>query len=676
MMRMSLSIISIFFLFFIVGCSNEENNYPTERLHSYIEHWNDKNFSEMYNMLTEETIEQYNTEDFVDRYMKIYEDLEITDLQVTFSEISEDELEKSIEEKSATFPINVQMDSLAGKIEFSNEIELTLVTIDEEAEEEEWFINWNTSLIFPDLDDGAIIKIEKESPRRGDILDRNRIPLAINDVAYEIGLVPELIVDEQNEINQVAQLLHMGTDTINDLLNASWVEPHHFVPLKTIPNNADSIISKLNTIPSVQMKETEGRSYPLGEKAAHLTGYIGQITAEELEEMKENHYKETDVIGKRGLEQLYEEQLRGQEGIKIIIEKEDKTQTVLAEKPVQNGDNVQLTIDINVQEKTYEAFDEKSGAASVIHPKTGEILALVSNPSFDPNELTYGITQSKWDNLLTNEEEPLINRFTSTFAPGSVIKPITAAIGLDNGTINHDETVEIKGLQWSKDNWEKFKVTRVSESDQPVDLRDALIRSDNIYFAMKSIEIGNNAFVQGLQNLGFGEALPLTYPFKKSQISNSGSLTADILLANTGYGQGEIEVSPLHIALLYTTFINEGNIVKPSLLLNDKTEEIWLEHVISAEDAAKINGYLREVVTDGTGKTANRKELEISGKTGTAELKLTHDSEDHENGWFIGYPTQKEDILVAMMMEKIEKEGSSIVAETVADLLIELEKLK
>src|SRR5690625_3793283 len=384
-MRKSFFIMSVFFLLFIVGCSKEEKNFPTERLDSYIQHWNEENFSEMYNMLTDETTEQYSSEDFVERYIKIYEDLEITDLEVTFSEISAEELENSIEEKSAVFPINVKMDSIAGEIEFQSEIELTLVTIDEETEEEEWFINWNTSLIFPDLVDGAIIKIEKESPRRGDILDRNRMPLAINDIAYEVGLVPELMIDEQKEKNQVAQLLNMSTDSINDFLNASWVEPHHFVPLKIVPKNSENIINQLNNIPSVQMKETEGRNYPLGEKAAHLTGYIGQITADELEDMDENLYKETDVIGKSGLEQLYEQQLRGEEGVKIIIEKEDKSETILAEKPVQNGENIQLTIDINMQEKTFDAFNKKSGAASVIHPKTGEILALVSSPSFDPN---------------------------------------------------------------------------------------------------------------------------------------------------------------------------------------------------------------------------------------------------------------------------------------------------
>src|SRR5690625_2554126 len=248
----------------------------------------------MYNMLTDETTEQYSSEDFVERYIKIYEDLEITDLEVTFSEISAEELENSIEEKSAVFPINVKMDSIAGEIEFQSEIELTLVTIDEETEEEEWFINWNTSLIFPDLVDGAIIKIEKESPRRGDILDRNRMPLAINDVAYEVGLVPEQMIDEQNEKNQVAQLLNMSVNTVDEFLNASWVEPHHFVPLKIVAGNAENVIDQLKNIPSVQLVETTGRSYPLGEKAAHLTGYIGQITAEELEEMKENHYKETE----------------------------------------------------------------------------------------------------------------------------------------------------------------------------------------------------------------------------------------------------------------------------------------------------------------------------------------------------------------------------------------------
>src|SRR5699024_5067217 len=107
--------------------------------------------------------------------------------------------------------------------------------------------------------------------------------------------------------------------------------------------------------------------------------------------------------------------------------------------PVQHGEHVQVAIDVNIQEKIFNAYGEHSGTAAAIHPKTGEILALISSPAFDPNELTYGITQTNWDQLMEDEKQPFVNRFTATYAPGSVIKPITAAIGLNNGTIKPNE---------------------------------------------------------------------------------------------------------------------------------------------------------------------------------------------------------------------------------------------
>src|SRR5690625_4851293 len=186
----------------------------------------------------------------------------------------------------------------------------------------------------------------------------------------------------------------------------------------------------------------------------------------------------------------------------------------------------------------------------------------------------YGISQTQWDALADDEAEPFLNRFSATFAPGSVIKPITAAVGLANGSIDPEEGLEIKGLTWSKNGWGDAKVTRVSTSDKPVDLQSALVRSDNIYFAMQAVEMGANKFNEGLENFGFNKQLPIDYPFKASQITNDGKVNDEILLAHSSYGQGELEVNTLHIALMYSAFINKGNIVKPALLDDDPTSEV------------------------------------------------------------------------------------------------------
>src|SRR5699024_1634293 len=237
--------------------------------------------------------------------------------------------------------------------------------------------------------------------------------------------------------------------------------------------------------------------------------------------------------------------LKGETGVKILIESEDEkgdaVYTTIAESPVKNGENVQVTIDINLQELLYKQYEGKyKGAAAAVDPHTGEILALVSSPSYDPIPLTYGISQSAWDALMNDKRQPFVNRFTATFAPGSVIKPVVGAIGLKNKSITHDEQITIEGLRWKKDNWKDFYVSRVSTFNGPVDLEDALIRSDNIFFAMKAVSMGDDKFVAGLKEFGFDEKLPIDYPFTTSQISNSGDLKNEALRANTGYGQGEL----------------------------------------------------------------------------------------------------------------------------------------
>lgn len=662
-------LLAIVTLILIASCSKNDKENPYDILKTYVEYWENYRFTEMYQLLSDDTKDTYSKEDFIDRYDKIYKDLQISNLTITTTEKEFDEDETIVD-----FPIKVKMDSLAGPIEFSSEIELELMK-DEEKDQENWFVHWDPGLIFPELKDGGKIQIERTEAKRGEILDRNEMPLAINDIAYEIGIVPNNFQDEASEIKQVASLLKMSEAAVKKAISADWVQPDHFVPLKTIPKTDENTLAQLRNVPSVAVRETLGRMYPSSEASAHLVGYVGRITSEELEKLPKDKYDENDVIGKRGLESLYEERLKGEDGVKILVVKEDEKgdleSTVLAEKPVQDGEKIVLTIDINLQELLYEKYEGKiKGAAAAINPKTGEILALVSSPSFDPIRLTYGITQSEWDALMNDEDSPFVNRFAATYAPGSVIKPIIGAIGLKNGTITHDEQIPIEGLTWKKDNWKDFHISRVSSTDQPVDLEDAIIRSDNIYFAMKSIDMGDKKLTEGLKEYGFDDSLPIDFPFTKSQISNNGNLQDEILRANTGYGQGEIEVNVLHMALMYTPFVNDGNMVKPILLKSDSNGEVWKKNLISENDRNKMKQYLRKVITDGTARVIKDAEVPLAGKTGTAELKLTRDSKGHENGWFVGYDVEDEEILIAMMMEEVEDRGtSSLVAEKVADVI-------
>src|SRR5699024_3202386 len=294
-MRKLLFAALIICLLSLIGCSKDENS-PNDLMKEYVDLWNESEFDKMYGMIAEEEQEMYEREDFVDRYEKVYKDLDISDLEINYADLDKEEEDAAYEKGAATYTVEVKMDSMAGPIEFKREMNLSLEEVPEAEEEGEkgWFIQWNPGFIFPDLADGGKIRIETEKAKRGEILDRNQMPLAINDIAYEIGVVPNLFEDEAAEKEEIAQILNLTVDKIDESLNASWVEEDYFVPLKTIAKTQEETLDKLLAIPAVTSVETTGRAYPSGEASAHLTGYVGQVTAEDMEKNPDRNLKEDE----------------------------------------------------------------------------------------------------------------------------------------------------------------------------------------------------------------------------------------------------------------------------------------------------------------------------------------------------------------------------------------------
>src|SRR5699024_10901093 len=205
--------------------------------------------------------------------------------------------------------------SLAGPISFDYEAQLSLANEDEEI----WHIDWDPGFIFPALKDGWKITFQSDPAERGSILDRDQIPLAMNDIVFEIGIIPGNLPDNpDNELQTIANLLDVSVASIENELALDWVEPDSYVPISKVPKSKEDILVELVEIDSVQQREVEGRVYPLGEAAAHLIGYIGDVTAEDIENAEPGTYTSQDVIGKRGLELVYEETLRGENGMKIV----------------------------------------------------------------------------------------------------------------------------------------------------------------------------------------------------------------------------------------------------------------------------------------------------------------------------------------------------------------------
>lgn len=304
------------------------------------------------------------------------------------------------------------------------------------------------------------------------------------------------------------------------------------------------------------------------------------------------------------------------------------------------------------------------GASTAINPKTGEVLAMVSSPSFDSNAYTTYKSNTQlaaWKAA----NEPFKNRFSAVYSPGSTFKLITAAIGLDNGKIKPGDAIIIQGDSWQLDkSWGLHMVKRVSGEVNPVNLKNAFVYSDNIYFARAAISIGEDEFISGSNKFGIGEKLPIGYPIVNSQVANNNKIKNDELLADTGYGQGEVLMSPLQLALSYSAVVNDGNIMSPTLeaISGKILPVVWKSSVISQDNIKIIKDDLTAVIDDVNGTAHNVKidGLALAGKTGTAELKKDDsDTTSEENGWFVCMDTANPKIVISMLIENVKNKGES-----------------
>lgn len=652
------------------GCDRNQGPDPEEIAKRYVEWWEEGSYESMYDLLSHKSKQEMTKEEFITRFQTIYEGIGAADLTIT-PDFTAKVTEETTDER-VFYPYDIQLETSAGRVQAKGSFELSKEDDETEGKSLSWRIVWHPSLILPSMNDGDKVNVQTLPSSRGEILDRNGHGLAINGTMEVIGIVPGKLGDDREQILlELAERLGVSTEIIKRKLDAAWVKDDLFVPILNL--NAQQSRMDYSDLAGVVKKNERARVYPYGAAAAHLTGYIRQVTKEDLTYAPEAQYGTNELIGKSGSEQVYNEVLRGRDGKRIsIVDSSGKVKDIVAEKEAVDGQDIQLTIDAELQQSIFASFREDAGTAAAINPKTGEILALVNSPSYDPNAFIVGLSTEQWDEWNHNPDKPLLNRFTKLYAPGSVFKPITAAIGLKLGVTTPGKVREIHGLRWSKDpSWGNYYVTRVKEV--PVlNLRDALVYSDNIYLAQEALEIGADPFLKEAVKFGFEEGLPLQFPFPKASLANEG-IKSEIQLADSGYGQGEVLMSPLHLALAYTPFMNGGKLIQP--VLDSSEQEIRpseTKEVLDSHTAEIIKSMLVDVVQDpkGSGHGADISGIELAGKTGTAELKISKAEKGQENGWFVAFDTTESKLLLAMMVEHVEgRGGSGYVVNKVAPIL-------
>ena len=629
---------------------NKQDN-PEQVLNDYVAKINEEKYDEMYEMISEESKQKITQEDFVNRNENIYQGIDMTNMEIEISQI-----EKSGKQRIITY--KTKMNVSGTEVSFDNKVTLS------KGSEKTYKIDWSSNLIFPELNDTDKVRVNTVEAIRGTITDRNGVELASNGTASSVGIVPgKLSENREADIEKMAELLNTTADSINSKLQASWVKDDSFVPIKTISLNETELKEQLLQIPGVKITSEDSRTYPLGEAAAQLTGYVQSITQEELEENPE--YSSSSIIGKIGLEKQYESRLKGKDGIEIyIVDEEENRKSTIVEQEKVDGENVKLTIDSTIQNNLYNELKNDKGLFVVMNPETGEILALVSTPSYDVNKMTLGMSTSEWQELSNNENTPMLARYLQSYCPGSTFKPITGAIGLSTNSLTTEDTFDYSGLSWQKDSsWGTYNIKTLTGYSGAKNLKNALIYSDNIYFAQATLKMGKENFVNGLKKLKFNENIDFDLNISKSQYSNSDTITSETGLADSGYGQGEILVNPIHMASIYSSFVNDGNMVKPYLEYKENKEpEYLVEGAFTPEAANEIKNDLIQVVEDpeGTAKDMKVNGITIAGKTGTAELKSSKDETADTIGWFdcftVDYDTP---YLVIGMVEQANNNGGS-----------------
>ena len=630
-----LLIVSVFFIF-NQGKSNEQ--VVTE----YFELLKKKDYKQMYQMLDQKTVYTPTQKYFVEKYKEIYDDIGANNIQV-----------KILDEKNDIVKYQISMDTVAGTIEYKNQIGIKNEQI-----------QFNNNLIMKDYKDGCKIKVTTYNPeKRGRILDRNGKVLAEDEKGYSVGLVKGKLNGE-NDYGQIAQYLETDVETIQKKMSASWINDDSFVPIKTVSEITKNglVYNGILNIKGVKILTVSIRTYPYDKVASHIVGYVQNVNSEDLKKHKNKGYNSTSVIGRNGIEAVYEKQLRGSSSGKIdLVDKNDKViENLCAIEIGKSPQDITLTIDIDLQQSLYNEYQNDKSASVALNPQTGEVLALVSTPSYSNNDFILGLSTDKWNALNNDSNQPLMSRYKQTYTPGSTMKPITAAIGLETKTIDPNKDLGAKD-KWQKEaSWGNYYVTTL-HAPSPNNLKNAITYSDNVYFARSALSIGKDNLFKYYKNLKIGEKIPFELALNKSQYINKNQKVNDQLIADSGYGQGQILINPIQLASIYSTFVNNGSIYRPHLV--KKGEQMWMQRVFSDKTIKTIKEDLINVIADenGTGHAIYHDNVILAGKTGTTEIKHSQsDTTGTELGWFTVMTTDsKQPILITTVVEDVKDRGGS-----------------
>ncbi|NUN64658.1 penicillin-binding protein 2 [Pseudanabaena biceps] len=522
------------------------------------------------------------------------------------------------------------------------------------------------------------VRLIPKPPERGRLFDRKGNIFASSRLAHVVYLWP--IAQPKDKwgatIERLAKLINVPAQTISDKLEQEGYNSPNLIRVSSaISPKLVTILSEYSSeLPGVKVEPEAVRYYPNGDVAAHVLGYTGELTAEDLPKLREKGYRPGDVIGKAGVEYAFENQLRGEwGGQQVEVDALGKVLRILGQKTPKSGNTVKLTLDLDLEKAVEKILGEQQGGIVAMDANNGEILAMVSHPAFDPNLFSGRISDAVWKRL-QEKDHPFVNRVLQVYPPASTFKVVTMTAGLESKSFGINDLLptyaylEVGDFQFWDHNKAGFGTIGFAE---------AMAYSSNTFFGQVGMRVGEKTLAEWARKFGYGDYSGIeikeeetkgTVPDEawKKEVIGEPWYVGNTL--NMSIGQGDVQANLLQVSMMTAAIANGGFRIKPHLLLEDKDAKEWRRSLnISAPNLAAVQRALKSVFEFGTASSLNSSEVPLAGKSGTAQdpPRLNH-------AWFTLYaPYENPEIVVTVFAENAGGGGGSAIAAPLAVQTVE-----
>jgi penicillin-binding protein 2 len=642
----------------------------------FLEAWHADDFDAMYGLLTAETRNSLSREDFEARYRGVL--AEATVYEFATNVVAAGRL--AAREGAAEFDLTYRT-RLVGDLAMRPRLNMRLDG------DGNWRIAWTPAAIIPELGEENRLRLFPRTSTRGVVYDRNGEILATQGAIVTLGVVPGTIEDEAAVQGLISELTGLTPAQIAE--KYAGQPPDWFIPIADIPfEKSQENYDRLMSTPGINLSDRATRSYPQGQTASHIVGFVGQVNAEELTALGERGYHETDFVGKSGIEQWGEEVLGGKKGGRLaILTPQGQEVTTLADVPAVQSRSLYLTIDLNLQRACEEALGERRGSIVVTEVETGKVLAMVSWPRYDPNAMANSLDAGQRQALAEAPEQPLLHRAAQGAYPsGSLFKIVTMAAGMELANLPATDPHNCTGV------WNQLGFPMAcwkEEGHGDIDLYHGLEQSCNIVFYETGLDLygaDDTALQQIAARYGIGSPTGieidespglLPTPEWKQEVLNDVWVPGDTV--NLSIGQGYLQVTPAQMARVALAMAT-GGLVREMTIVDRAEDPTGVEEPqtfpkaepsrldLKPDVLRTIQGAMRAVAVPPWGTASGvfgNFPVAIAGKTGTAESVPGQDS----HAWFAGYAPFEQPQIAFLGMLEFGGEGSSAAAPMMRQVL-------